>query len=149
MTHASVWLACLVLIVATSARADLSLVGRSTVNAMGMQGIGQEGLWLRKTKLRRDMIDRGKAYSHLYDLASREITIIDHSLRQARVYAMSALNQDADARVSGKNLRLDLNPTGRKHQLQGWNCLENRIHVAMPVELAGVRVSFEMVGTRA
>jgi len=146
MMHAFVWLASLVLAIATPARADLSMVGRSTVNAMGMQGIGQEGLWLRKTKLRRDLVDRGKAYSHLYDLATREITIIDHSLRQATVYAMSALNQDADARFSSKNLRLDLTPTGRRHQLQGWNCLENRLHVAMPVEIAGERVSFEMVG---
>lgn len=147
MMHTFVCLAVLVLAVAMPARADLSLIGRSTVNAMGMQGIGQEGLWLRKTKLRRDMIDRGKAYSHLYDLATREITIIDHSLRQASVYAMSALNQDADARFSSKNLRLDLTPTGRRHQLQSWNCLENRIHVAMPIELAGEKVSFEMVGT--
>jgi hypothetical protein len=109
------------------ARADLSLAGRSTVHAMGMQGIGQEGLWLRKTKLRRDMIDRGKAYSHLYDLNSREITIVDHSLRQASVYAMSALNQDADARFSSKDLKLDLTPTGRRHQLQNWNCAEHNL----------------------
>ena len=148
MKHAFVLtLALCGLALAAPARADLSLAGRSTVHAMGMQGIGQEGLWLRKTKLRRDMIDRGKAYSHLYDLASREITIVDHSLRQASVYAMSALNQDADARFSSKDLKLDLTPTGRRHQLQGWNCAESGIHVAMPAELAGETVSFEMDGT--
>lgn len=147
MRRSTVWLALLLAALSAPAAADLSLIGRSTVNAMGMQGIGQEGLWLRKTKLRRDLIDRGKAYSHLYDLATREISIIDHSLRQASVYAMSALNQDADARFSSKNLRLDLNPTGRRHQLQTWDCVEHRIHVAMPVEIAGERVSFEMVGT--
>ena len=129
------------------ARADLSLTGRSSVLAMGMQGVGQESLWLRKTKLRRDLIDRGKAYSHLYDLSTREITVIDHSLRQASVFTMSALNQDADARFSSRDLRLDLTPTGRRHQLQSWNCAEHKIFAAMPAEVAGEKVSFEMTGT--
>jgi hypothetical protein len=130
-----------------AARADLSLVGRSTVHAMGMQGMGQEGLWLRKSKLRRDLIDRGKAYSHLYDLNSREITIVDHSLRQATVYAMSALNQDTDAHFSSKDLKLDLPPTGRRHQLQNWNCVEHKLVATMPAEVAGEKVSFRMDGT--
>ncbi len=148
MKHAFVIaLALLGLLPAIQARADLSLVGRSTVHAMGMQGIGQEGLWLHKSKLRRDLIDRGKAYSHLYDLSTREITVIDHSQRQASVYTMASLKQDANARFSSKDLKLELTPTGRKHQLQGWNCAESRIHVAMPAELAGERVSFEMDGT--
>jgi len=148
MKHAfAVTLTLLGLLSAVQARADLSLVGRSTVHAMGMQGIGQEGLWLRKTKLRRDLIDRGKAYSHLYDLSTREIIIIDHSLRQASVYTMASLNQDANARFSSKDLKLELAPTGRRHQLQGWNCAESKIHVEMPAELAGEKVSFEMDGT--
>ncbi|MEW5786595.1 MAG: hypothetical protein AB1899_01950 [Pseudomonadota bacterium] len=140
-------LICLFLLSAPSAHADLSLSGRSTVLAMGMQGVGQEGLWLRKTKLRRDLIDRGKAYTHLYDLATREITIVDHSQRLASIFAMSALNQDADARFASKDLKLDLNPTGRRHQLQGWNCQEFKLLAAMPAEVAGEKVSFELEGT--
>lgn len=140
-------LAGVMLLFSVSARADLSLTGRSSVLAMGMQGVGQESLWLRKTKLRRDLIDRGKAYSHLYDLATREITVIDHSQRQASVFTMSALNQDADARFSSRDLRLDLTPTGRRHQLQNWNCAENKLFAAMPAEVAGEKVSFEMTGT--
>ena len=101
-------LALSLLVLAATARADLSLTGRSTVHAMGMQGVGQEGLWLQKTKLRRDLIDRGKAYSHLYDLATREITIIDHSQRQATTFTMSSLNQDPNARFASKDLKLDL-----------------------------------------
>jgi hypothetical protein len=148
MKHAFAFsVALLGVALAAPAPADLSLVGRSTVHAMGMQGVGQEGLWLRKSRLRRDLIDRGKAYSHLYDLASREITVVDHSQRLASVYAMSSLNQDADARFSSKDLKLDLTPTGRRHQLQGWNCAEQKILVSMPAEVAGEKVSFEMEGT--
>ncbi len=153
MTHRPPFVFLLVLfgaglsVASPQARADLSLVGRSTVLAMGMQGVGQEGLWLRKSKLRRDLIDRGKAYSHLYDLTSREITVIDHSLRQASIFGMSALNQDTDARFSSKELRLELTPTGRRHQLQNWNCAEQKIYSSMPAEVAGERVNFEMTGT--
>lgn len=126
--------------------ADLSMTGRSTVVAMGMQGIGQEGVWLRDSQIRRDLIDRGKAYSHLYDLNKREITVIDHSLRQAQVYAMASLNQQADARLSSKDLKLDLKPTGRNHMLQKWKCVEHELVAAMPAEVGGEKVSFTMTG---
>jgi hypothetical protein len=133
--------------VALPAAADLSMTGRSTVVAMGMQGNGQEGVWLRGTQIRRDMIDRGKAYSHFYDLKKHEITVIDHSQRLALVYAMAALNLQTDATISSKDLKLDLTPTGRKHLLQKWNCAEHNIAAAMPAEVGGEKVSFTLNGT--
>jgi hypothetical protein len=128
------------------ANADLSMTGRSTVVAMGMQGNGQEGVWLHGTQIRRDLIDRGKAYSHLYDLKKHEITVIDHSQRLAQVYTMAALNQQTDANISSKDLKLDLTPTGRKHALQKWNCAEYDITAAMPAEVGGEKVSFTLIG---
>ena len=135
------------IIAALPAAADLSLTGRSTVVAMGMQGVGQEGVWLHGQQIRRDLIDRGKAYSHLYDLKKNEITVIDHSLRAAQVFTMASLNQQTDAKVSSKELKLDLKPTGRKHQLQKWNCAEHEIAAAMPAEVGGEKVSFTLTGT--
>jgi hypothetical protein len=132
---------------ALPANADLSMTGRSTVVAMGMQGNGQEGIWLHGSQVRRDMIDRGKAYSHLYDLKKHEITVIDHSQRQATVYMMAALNQQTDAKISSKDLKLDLTPTSRKHNLQKWNCAEYKIAAAMPAEVGGEKVSFTLNGT--
>ncbi|OYY93422.1 MAG: hypothetical protein B7Y41_11695 [Hydrogenophilales bacterium 28-61-23] len=129
------------------AHADLSMTGRSTVIAMGMQGIGQEGLWLRGAQLRRDLIDRGKAYSHLYDLNKREITVVDHSQRLAQVYTMSALNTQADTKLASKDLKLNLTPTGRRHMLQKWTCAEYDLVAAMPAEVGGEKVSFTLAGT--
>lgn len=132
--------------IAQIASADLSMTGRSTVVAMGMQGIGQEGVWLKDTQIRRDLIDRGKAYSHLYNLKKHEITVIDHSQRLAQVYAMSKLNQETDATVSSKDLKLELKPTGRSRTLQKWNCVEHNLDAAMPAEVGGEKVSFTMTG---
>lgn len=131
---------------ALPAQADLSMTGRSTVIAMGMQGVGQEGLWLHDSQLRRDLIDRGKAYSHLYDLNKREITVIDHSKRIAQVYAMSSLNTQNDAKLASQDLKLELKPTGRNHKLQKWNCAEFDLLAAMPAEVGGEKVSFTMTG---
>jgi len=131
---------------ALPAYADLSLIGRSTVQAMGMQGIGREGLWLRNTQIRRDLIDRGKAYTHLYDLTTREISVIDHSQRQARVYAMADLREQGGARASASDLQLKITPTGRRQALQDWNCAEHTLEVAMPAQLGEERVSFEITG---
>jgi len=140
-------LALIGLVTALPVAADLSLTGRSTVVAMGMQGVGQEGVWLRGQQIRRDLIDRGKAYSHLYDLQKNEITVIDHSLRSAQIFAMASLNQQTDAKISSKDLKLDLKPTGRKHALQKWNCAEQEIVAAMPAEVGGEKVSFTLTGT--
>jgi len=132
---------------ALPASADLSLTGRSTVVAMGMQGVGKEGAWLSGSKIRRDMIDRGKAFSHLYDLNKNEITVIDHSQRQAQIFAMASINQQTNATVSSKDLKLDLKPTGRKHSLQKWTCVEHDLIAAMPAEVGGEKVSFTLTGT--
>ena len=42
-------LALVGVVAALPAAADLSMTGRSKVVAMGMQGIGQEGIWLHGT----------------------------------------------------------------------------------------------------
>jgi hypothetical protein len=133
--------------IAAPASADLALMGRSTVLAMGMKGVGQEGVWLSKQHLRRDLIDRGKAYTHLYDLEAREIVIIDHSQRSAQVYTMGVLNRQADAKVVGKDVRLEVTPTGRKQTLQAWSCAEHKLNFVMPAEVAGEKLSFELSGT--
>jgi hypothetical protein len=133
-------------IAAFSATADLSLTGRSTVVAMGMQGNGQEGIWLSGPQIRRDLIDRGKAYSHLYDLTKNEIAVIDHSQRLATIYMMAALNHQTDARISSKDLKLDLKATGRTQPLQKWTCAEHSINAAMPAEVGGEKVSFTLNG---
>jgi len=132
--------------VALTATADLSLTGRSTVVAMGMQGNGQEGIWLSGQQIRRDLIDRGKAYSHLYDLKKNEIAVIDHSQRLATIYMMASLNQQTDAKVSSKDLKLDVKATGRSHPLQKWKCAEYSIDAAMPAEVGGEKVSFTLNG---
>lgn len=135
------------LLAALPARADLSMVGRSTVVGMGMQGVGQEGLWLKKTRIRRDLIDRGKAYSHLYNLDTREITVINHSLRQADVYAMNTLSREAgSAKVSAQDVTLEIAPTGQRRALQNWSCDEHRLHLSMPAEVGGEKLKFELDG---
>lgn len=129
------------------AQADLTLNGRSTVVAMGMQGTGKEKVWLSNTLIRRDMVDRGKAYSNIFDLKAREVTILDHSLRQATVYATGSLKDQTDAWVDSKAIKLEVKPTGRTHILQRWPCVEHTITLAMPAEIGGEKLSFEMEGT--
>ena len=128
-------------------QADLTLNGRSTVVAMGMQGTGKEKVWLDSTLIRRDMVDRGKAYSNIFDLKAKEVTIIDHSLRQATVYATSSLKQETEASVDSKAIKLEVKPTGRTHTLQKWPCVEHTLSLSMPAEIGGEKLNFEMDGT--
>ncbi|HNQ05380.1 MAG TPA: hypothetical protein PKH69_12310 [Thiobacillaceae bacterium] len=128
-------------------QADLILNGRSTVVAMGMQGAGQEKIWLSNTLIRRDMLDRGKSYTNLFDLKAREVTVLDHSLRQATVYATDGLRDQAGASVDGKAIKLEVKATGRTHELQKWTCAEHTLMLSMPAEIGGEKLNFEMDGT--
>lgn len=145
--HLARLFACLFVFGVLPAQADLTLNGRSTVVAMGMQGSGKEQVWLDGTRVRRDLVDRGKSYSNLFDLKAREVTIVDHSLRQATVYATEALHRQTEAVVDSQAIRLEVKPTGRVHTLQAWSCAEHGLRLAMPAEIGGEKLRFEMEGT--
>lgn len=139
-------LALAALLFASSAVADLTLTGRSTVVSMNMPSTSQERIYLKKSWLRRDQLDRGKAYTYIYDLNGRDISALDHSLRQLQVYEMKTLDNVPEARISQKDLKLDLKPAGMKHSLGTWNCVEHALDASMPTELGPEKVTLELAG---
>lgn len=134
------------LLLPLTASADLTLNGRSTVMSMNMPSTSQERIYLKKSWLRRDQLDRGKAYTYIYDLRGRDISALDHSLRQLKVYQMNALDNSTEARLSHKDLKLTLDPTGLKHALGSWNCLENSLSASMPAELGPEKINLRLDG---
>lgn len=141
------WVAVGLSLMAPPTLADITLVGRSAIVAMNLQGAGQEKVWLDSTQVRRDLLDRGKAYSNLYDMKAHEITVLDHSQHLATVYDMTVLKQQLHVAVDEKAIKLDLQPTGRRHMLKRWPCIEHRLDFAMPAEVGEEKLSFEMAGT--
>jgi hypothetical protein len=145
------WLMCLGL--ALPAQAELVLHGRSTVWAMGMEGSGQETLWLDKNRLRRDLSDRGRDYSQLYDLDRRRVVLIDHAAHRAEIHSMASLSQRVaqeargDLKYTRPQHKFSLKPTGKKRQLQEWSCQENSLRVSAPAEVGNEKVEFVMQGT--
>ncbi len=128
------------------AAADLTLTGRSTVMSMNVPSTSQERVYLKKSWLRRDQLDRGKAYTYIYDLRGREINALDHSQRQLRVYGMNPVANTPDARISQKDLKLELEPTGLRHQLGAWNCVEHNLDASMPAELGPEKAILQLAG---
>lgn len=117
------------------ARADLTLKGRSGLVALNMPNLGQETLYLKKDRLRRDLTDRGRSYSYLYDLKRRELTHLDHAQRQATTRTLAAVAKGKEG-AAARNLKLKLTPTGRKQALGHWNCVEHDIDASLPAEMA-------------
>lgn len=110
--------------------ADLTLNGYSQVSALNRPSRSQEVLYLKKDRLRRDLTERGRSYTYLYDLKQRELTFIDHLFRQAEVRRFEA--GEAKAAPKTKDLKLDLTPTGRKHDLAPWECVEHQVKASLP-----------------
>lgn len=139
--------AVLALMIATPARADLTLKGRSSISSAGTPAIGQETLTLSGTKLRRDYVDRGKAHSFIYNPDTKVVTVLDHSFRRAEVYGMTALSKSTRAQVVEQGIKLELKPTGKKHTLQKWICEEQQLLASMPGTLGAEAVTLVLEGT--
>lgn len=136
---------CLSLVIAllygVPACADLTLIGRSSLGALNMANQGREALYIKQHQMRRDLVDRGRSYSYLYDLKNKELVLIDHMLRQARVHD---LGQHPAAKPD--RLKLALNATGRKHTLQGWYCEEHDMTASLPAMLGQEAVTVILSG---
>ncbi len=82
------------------ARADLTLTGRSALSALGRTTAGQEVLQIKGDRLRRDVMDRGRAFSFLFDLEGRQITVIDHGMKVAEVHSTKDLKASENLAAS-------------------------------------------------
>lgn len=138
------WLAgCVLLSVSTTALADFVLSGRSSVVAMSMNAAGREALSVRDHLMRRDLTDRGRAYSYIYDLKRKEIILLDHLMRTAQVQGLKAHTKAS----TPANLKLTLEPTGRTAKLGDWNCEEQNLAASMPTEMGQEKVKVVLEGT--
>lgn len=134
------------LLLAAAAHADITLTGRSTMTSMNMPSTSQERVYIKKSWLRRDQLDRGKAYTYIYDLHGRDISVLDHSQKTLELLDMSPPLDTPEVKASQKNLKLTLDATGQKRPLGGWSCQENHLKASMPAELGPERVSLELTG---
>jgi hypothetical protein len=131
-------------VLATPAQADLTLNGFSQVSALNRPNRSQEVLYLKKDRLRRDLTERGRSYTYLYDLKQRELTFIDHLFRQAEVRRLEA--GETKGAPKGKDLRLELTPTGRKHELPPWECVEHQLKASLPGSMGQEQVVVNLDG---
>lgn len=129
------------LLLGQSAFADFTLVGRSTLTALNMPNQGRETLYVKKHQLRRDVIDRGRSYSYLYDLKKKELVVVDHFQRLADIHRLVA-----DASAKPQEMTVNLAPTGRRHALQDWNCEEHGLSARLPADFGKEKVTVVFEG---
>ena len=146
MTRKILMLALALCVWPLAAHADLTLTGHSTVGSFGTTIAQEERLLIHGNWLRRDFIDRGKAYSHIYDLAKRQAVIMDHSFRTVEIYDMAALNTAIQVSAPAEKLDLSVTATGRKRKLQAWTCAEHAVSASMPAQLGTEQVTVMLKG---
>lgn len=129
------------------AGADLVLSGYSVTTAFNMPLSSQEQIWIRDTSVRRDFMDRGRAYTHLFDLAKKQAVIIDHFTRTAELHDLGALGAATEASAPANGLKLKFEPTGKARPLQNWNCKEFSIAASVPARLGSEEAVFHLKGT--
>jgi hypothetical protein len=136
-----------VLSLSTGSRADLLLQGHSVIGSFGMPMSSQEQIWVSNTSLRRDFMDRGRAYTHLFDLAKKQAVIIDHFTRIAELHDLARLDARTEASAPASGLKLKFEPTGNSKPLLNWSCKEQAIAASMPARLGNEETVFHLKGT--
>lgn len=126
--------------------ADLTMIGRSVAGTANMPLFSQEKIWISKTTVRRDFVDRGRAYTHLFDLAQRQATIIDHMTRIAEIHDLSAVKAASEASAPAGRLKMSWEKTGKARPLRHWNCEEHRLTASMPARLGNEEAVFNLKG---
>lgn len=124
----------------------LQLLGQSQTGAMGMPLTSQERVWLTDLSIRRDFTDRGRAYTHLFDLEKKQAVIIDHFSRTAQVHDLAGLGASTEASAPGDGLKMKLELTGNARPLQSWNCKEHELAASIPARLGNEETIFHLKG---
>ena len=128
---------------APAAHADLMLTGYSTAGPLSTQ----ERIWIREGQLRRDFIDRGRAFSYLFDLDKRRVALVDHVARQVELHDLKSLQTGAEAGSPSSTLKLKLTPTGTTRPLRHWTCEAHQLTASMPTRLGNENATFHLSGT--
>lgn len=129
-----------------SAHADLMLSGHSVTGAFGMPVSSQEKIWIQGTSVRRDFNDRGRSYTHLFDLAKKQVIVIDHFTRFAEAHDLAGLDESTEASAPADGLKMEFESTGNVKPLQGWKCREHELSASIPARLGNEQSVFNLRG---
>lgn len=140
--HLAIWL----MFWSAASHADLMLSGNSTASAFNMPLSSQEQIWIGTAQVRRDFTDRGRAYTHLFDLGKKQVVMIDHFTRVAEITSLTALDAATQASAPSDDLKLKLEPTGNISMLQNWTCKEHDFAASVPTVLGNEQTVFNLKG---
>jgi hypothetical protein len=126
--------------------ADLTLSGYSVIGSFGMPVSGQEQVMIHKTSVRRDSIDRGRAYTQLFDLDKHQAVVIDHFFRRAEVYDLNAIQANAEVSAPVSELKLQIERKDGKYMLRDWTCREYDVAASIPARMGNEETLFQLKG---
>lgn len=128
-------------------QADLTLTGYSVTGLTNLPLSSPEQVQIQKTLVRRDYVDRGRAYTHLFDLARRQAAIIDHMMRTVEIHDLSGVQSQSEVSAPAEGLKLSIKKTGQANHLKHWKCEEHTLTASMPARLGNEESVFHLAGS--
>lgn len=126
--------------------ADLALTGYSVAGAFNMPLSSQEQIWIHDSSVRRDFIDRGRAQTQLFDMAKRQVAVIDHTTRLIEIHDLKSLQATAEVNAPASALKMTLEPTGQSRPLLTWKCEAYTLNASVPARLGNEETIFHLKG---
>jgi hypothetical protein len=120
--------ACL-LLVATAAQADVTIVSRSEGRDLGSTSVGETVTYLQGLRMRTDVTVRGHTQSTIVDLDAAEFVALDHRSRRAEIRTLRRRAPDSGT-APNRRPTMTLTPTGERQERLGQTCGEYAVEIA-------------------
>lgn len=109
-------------VVAPLARADSTVAAHQVGTSQGMSISGETTVFVKGLRQRTDAFIRGQQLTTLVDLGTLTATIVDHGLKQARIFRLEPVSLTTNGQRG--EVRVQLEPTGQTRTVSGLACAE-------------------------
>jgi hypothetical protein len=134
------------LVLSTTASADLTVTSRTAGKGLGMAAEGESVMHLKGLRMRTDTTIGGTKISTIVDLEAAQFVSLNHEDRRAEVHDMRKAAADLE-KVADSDVKVTLTPTSQTRQILGRPCVEHRMEVVAAFAPAGAdKVTVTMRG---
>ena len=131
---------CTVMVVgllATPARADVTVTAQVTGKGLGKAAESQSVTYIKGLKMRSDSTIGDTPTTTIIDIDAQKFISINHKKKEASVLAMAQFRQDLDKAVKSDEVKASLKPNTEKKEIAGRACNGYDLAVATPMALGG------------
>src|SRR6187399_1664642 len=137
----------LVVMVAASLSADVTIKAMNTGKVMGIGGDLQTTTYVKGMKMRVDTVTGDTIRTSIFDVENQKLYMFDNKKKEADVWDMAQFSAEMSKAVSVQDMTASIKPNGQTKQIAGKTANGYDIAIAVPAETGGMKMTMNLTGT--